>query len=180
MSHVQIQRDTDGARTLPVFREIEERLETVRQRAFHHCATRGGEPGHELDDWIAAEREVMGWPAAELKERNGAYEVEVTLPGFTPKEIEVTATPNELIVHAVTATDRPADEGRVIWSEFGRNEVYRRFDLPTEINADRITAKLDHGILHVMAPKSILPIVLTPPPGQPDAATLAHRVERRS
>lgn len=154
MSHVQIQRDTDGARTLPVFRELADRLEAVRERAFAHFSRRGGEPGHELEDWVAAEREVMGWPVAELKERNGAYEIDVTLPGFSPKDIEVTATPNEMIVHAIATTDRSGEDSRVLWSEFGQAEIYRRIDLPTEINADKVSASLDHGVLHLKAPKS--------------------------
>lgn len=164
MSHVQIQRDADGARTLPVFRELQERLDAVRERAFANFSRRGGAPGHELEDWVAAEREVMGWPVAELKERNGSYEVDVTLPGFSPKDIEVTATPHEMIVHAVSTMDRSGEDSRVLWSEFGQQEIYRRIDLPTEINADRVSASLDHGVLHLKAPKS------APPAAPEDAA----------
>ena len=43
----------------------------------------------------------------------------------------------------------------MIWSEFARNEVYRRVDLPSAVNADRITASLDNGILRVKAPKLV-------------------------
>lgn len=163
MSHVQIQRDAEGARTLPVFRELADRLEAVRERAFAHFSRRGGQPGHELDDWVTAEREVMGWPAAELKERNGAYEVDLTLPGFSPKDIEVTATPHEVIVHAVATTDRSGEDSRVLWSEFGRQEIYRRIDLPSAINADRVSASLDHGVLHLKAPKSVIPATSSEP-----------------
>lgn len=157
MSHVQIQRDTDGERSLPVFQELAERLDAVRERAFALFSRRGGQPGHELEDWVTAEREVLGWPVAELKERNGSYEVDVTLPGFSPKDIEVTATPNEMIVHAVSTMDRSGEDSRVLWSEFGQQEIYRRIDLPTEINADRVSASLDHGVLHLKAPKSAAP-----------------------
>ena len=174
MSHIHIHRDADGARTLPVFRELADRLEAVRKRAFDHFAMRGGEPGHELDDWVTAEREILGRPVAELKERNGAYEVDVTLPGFSPKEIEVTATPTELIVHALSTSARSGDDSRVIWSEFGQQEIYRRIDLPTAINADRISANLDHGVLHVKAPKSAPSASLS---GLPDGAMLAKAIE---
>jgi hypothetical protein len=30
----------------------------VREAAYLHAQTRGLQPGHELDDWLAAEREV--------------------------------------------------------------------------------------------------------------------------
>ncbi len=157
MSHVQIHRDADGERSLPVFQELADRLDAVRERAFALFSRRGGQPGRELEDWVTAEREVLGWPVAELKERNGSYEVDVTLPGFSPKDIEVTATPNEMIVHAVATTDRSGEDSRVLWSEFGQQEIYRRIDLPTAINADKVSASLDHGVLHLKAPKSAPP-----------------------
>jgi hypothetical protein len=31
--------------------------EGIRDRAYEICRERGGEPGHELDDWLKAERE---------------------------------------------------------------------------------------------------------------------------
>ena len=68
MSGIRIQRANDDERALPVFSELAQRLDAVRQRAFELFATRGGTAGHELDDWIAAEHEVLGRPAAELKE----------------------------------------------------------------------------------------------------------------
>lgn len=174
MSHVQIHRDADGARTLPVFRELADRLEAVRKRAFDRFAMRGGEPGHELEDWVTAEREILGWPVAELKERNGSYEIDVTLPGFSPRDIDVTATPKELIVHAVSTSDRSGDDSRVLWSEFGQHEVYRRIEFPTAINADRISANLDHGVLHLKAPKSA---PSASPSDLPAGATLPKSIE---
>ena len=59
MSGIRIQRANDDERALPVFSELAQRLDAVRQRAFELFATRGGTAGHELDDWIAAEHEVL-------------------------------------------------------------------------------------------------------------------------
>ena len=30
----------------------------IRRRAYELFAARGGQPGHELDDWLQAEREI--------------------------------------------------------------------------------------------------------------------------
>jgi hypothetical protein len=35
--------------------------EQIEARAHEIFLRRGSEPGHELDDWLQAEREVMGW-----------------------------------------------------------------------------------------------------------------------
>jgi len=156
MSDIRIQRAGDGDAVLPVFDELARRMDAVRQRAFELFAERGGGAGHELDDWIAAEHELLGWPAAELKEADGEYEVDVTLPGFAAKEVEVTATPKELIVHAATSHEKKAEDEHVVWSEFGSNDVYRRFGFPIQVDADKVTASLEKGILKVKAPKSLL------------------------
>lgn len=36
-----------------------EHEESIRCRAYEICLERGGEPGHELDDWLQAERELQ-------------------------------------------------------------------------------------------------------------------------
>lgn len=36
----------------------EERAERIRKAAYFRAAERGFEPGHELEDWLAAERSV--------------------------------------------------------------------------------------------------------------------------
>ena len=35
--------------------------EQIEARAHEIYCARGAEPGHELDDWLQAEREIMGW-----------------------------------------------------------------------------------------------------------------------
>lgn len=35
--------------------------EQIEARAHEIYLARGSEPGHELDDWLQAEREIMGW-----------------------------------------------------------------------------------------------------------------------
>lgn len=154
MSDIRIQLANEGERDLPVFSELAQRMDAVRQRAFEMFAERGGTEGRDLDDWIAAEHEVLGWPAAELKEANGAFQVDVTLPGFAAKDVEVTATPTELIVHAASTQERKGEDEYVVWSEFGSNDVYRRFGFPRSVVVDKVTATLENGILKVMAPKA--------------------------
>jgi HSP20 family protein len=154
MSDVRIARADNGDRTLPVFDALERRMEAVRMKAYDLFSQRGGAPGRALDDWIAAEGAVLGWTSAELTEREEAYDVDVKLPDFLAEEIELTATSEEVIVHAehtVEKSDKDEDEE---WSEARSQEVYRRFRLPTPVSAEQIVAKLKDGVLHVHAPKA--------------------------
>jgi len=154
MAQVAITKVKDAEKkALPVFDEIAKRLEAVQRRAFELFEQRGREDGHELEDWLQAEHELFGWPAAELAEKNGAYEIGVTLPGFEAKDVEVTATPAEVVIHAATQKEKKSEKDNVLWTEFGSDDVYRRFQVPNAINVDQVTAKLDNGLLRVIAPK---------------------------
>jgi HSP20 family molecular chaperone IbpA len=153
MTEVAVQKVPSAEKNLPVFEEMARRMDAVRKRAFDYFMQRGARPGFELDDWFTAEHEVFGWPAAELKEKNGTFEIEVTLPGFAQKDVEITATPEEVIIHAKMEKRAEKKDEQVLWSEFGSNEVYRRFALPQAIDAAAVTAQLADGILRVKAPK---------------------------
>ena len=157
MSQVAIQKANHGEKTLPVFDEIAKRLEAVRKRAFDLFEERGRQFGHQLEDWLKAERELLGWPAAELVEKDGAYQMQITLPGFEAKEVEVTAAPNAVIVHAAREEEKKTEKGNVLWTEFGSNNVYRRFELPNPINVDKVTATLQNGLLQINAPEIAKP-----------------------
>jgi HSP20 family protein len=152
-------------KTLPVFGEIAKRLEAVERRAFDLFEKRGRELGHELEDWLEAERELLGTSTAELTEKNGAYEIGIALPGFEAKDIEVTTTPNEVIVHAATKEEEKTQKDDRLWSQLRSNEFYRRFEVPVAINVDQVTAKLAAGMLHITVPK-------TPKPKETKAAAV--------
>jgi len=140
-------------RSLPIFKEAEELLRQVRERAFGLSIARGRRRGDPLQDWLAAEREFC-WPAAELVERDKDFVLSIALPGFEPANIVVTATPRELIVHAKleTAAESKKDE-QIVWSDFRTNDVYRRIELAKDIDIDNVSASLKNGLLKVVATK---------------------------
>jgi HSP20 family protein len=158
MSQVAIEKVNDASqKTLPIFGEIAKRFEAIRRRAFGIFEKRGCEGGHDVEDWLEAEREFMGSPAAEVTEKDGAYQVRITLPGFEAKDVEVTATPSEILVHFATKQETKEEKNNILWTEFGSNDVYRRFGVPHPIDVDRVTAKLDNGVLRISAPEIAKP-----------------------
>ena len=155
MANVAIHKVEDvTAKTLPVFEEIQKRLEDVRLRAFELFEKRGHESGRSLEDWLKAEREIFGWPAAEMAEKDEEYELQMMLPGFDAKEVQVTATPSEIIVHAETKLTEKTEQANVLWTEFALNDIYRKFEMPQRIDADMTEATLDKGVLRITAKKA--------------------------
>ncbi len=140
-------------RTLPIFAELEEISDRIQDRAYQLFSDRGFQQGRDLDDWLEAER-LICWPTSELVEHDKDFTIDVALAGFKPDEISVTATPSEIIVKA-EQEERQADEKAVThFSEFRSRKALRRFALPEEVSTDRISAKLQDGILEIQALKA--------------------------
>jgi len=144
-------------RNEPVLASVDALMQSIRERAYGLFSQRGFGDGFALEDWLKAEREIS-WPAAELVEEDKAYQLKVALPGYTAGEIEVTATPQEIIVEAasekkgISKAQEPA-KGTVRWSEFKSNQVCRRFEAPSTIDTNQVTASLQDGLLTVTAAK---------------------------
>src|SRR5438067_864183 len=117
-------------KSYPLLKEIEKRFEHLQRRAFELFERRGRDTGRAVEDWLDAEREVFGWPAAEMSERAKEYRVKLTLPGYDESEIQVTATPTTIVVHAASKAEGKTEKDRVVWTEFGSNEVFRQFKMP--------------------------------------------------
>jgi HSP20 family molecular chaperone IbpA len=152
-------------RALPIFQQVDDMLGRIERRAFELFADRGFANGHDLEDWLAAERELC-WPATELAERDKDFVVSVALPGFEPGQISVTATPRELIVHASAKTERreePAkNESKVLWSELRSSDVFRRVELSEPIDVAKVSATLAQGVLKIVAEKAAKKLVSVP------------------
>lgn len=158
MSNLEVKKvDGEDKKQLSFLEEMEKHFDDVKRRAFELFEKRGAIPGHDLDDWLQAEREILGWSAAELTDKDGNYEIDLTLPGFDPKDIEISVTPDELIIHANVEQKKESKQGDVEMSEFGSNDVYRRFRMPKPIRVDEVAATIDKGILHVKAPHAESP-----------------------
>ena len=158
MSKLSIQKvPSTEQRKLPIFDEIEEIADRIRVRAFKLFRERGFSAGRDLDDWLTAEREIC-WPAAELVEEDDEFEIKVALAGFDPDDILVTATPREIIIKASHKNEREGNDDdrgvRVHWSQLSSNDVYRRIELPADINVKKVEAEFENGMLEIEAPKA--------------------------
>jgi HSP20 family molecular chaperone IbpA len=166
MATINVQKVTKSEdRTLPVFEQIDRMMQRIRERAFAVFAGRGFEPGNALQDWLTAERELC-WPASELVEQDQNYVLNVALAGFEPKDITVTATPRELIVsakaEATRGDKRQSKDERVCWSEFRSSDLYRRVELPADVQVAKVAAEYENGLLKIIAPKAQQPVTVVP------------------
>ncbi len=157
-TNVAVKRIADAKqRNEPALASVDVLMQSIRERAYELFSQRGFGEGFALEDWLKAEHEIS-WPAAELVEEDKAYQLKIALPGYTVGEIEVSATPQEIIVKAASEkrgaskAQEPA-KGTVRWSEFKSNQTCRRFEAPSAIDTNQVTASLQDGLLTVRAAK---------------------------
>jgi len=135
-----------------IWDEIQKMEERVMQRAYDIFRDNGSVAGTDLENWLAAERELMLKPAIELKERNKRFELQVAVPGMDAKDLKVEVTADGLLIKGESRTEKKEEKGAVHTSEFRSGSIFRSIQFPRKVDATKVKADLKNGVLTVVAP----------------------------
>jgi len=133
-------------------------FEEVRRRAYELFEERGYAAGREVEDWLRAEWELLWSPRSEVVETDQEIQVRVAAPGMEAKDLQVTATPEWVIVQGAAGRKREKHAGTVRFSEFSGRKLYRRLELPAPIDVETTKTRLEKGILEIRAVKAVAPV----------------------
>jgi HSP20 family protein len=101
-------------------------------------------------DRVQAEQFVA--PPASVIEADGGYTLEVEMPGVSKDGLDISVENNELTI--VGRRSLPTVEGTLVHHE-SRSENFRRtFELDPSIDANRISAKIEQGLVTLTLPKA--------------------------
>ncbi len=94
-------------------------------------------------------------PAVNIRETADNYDVEVAAPGMTKDDFKVELDGNTLIISSEKKDEREQKEGeRYTRQEFSYQSFQRSFQLHKDVvDIDKIEAKYENGVLHLMIPK---------------------------
>ena len=94
-------------------------------------------------------------PAVNIKETAENYEVEVAAPGMTKKDFKVELDGNSLTISSEKSNqNEEREDGLYSRKEFSYQSFLRTFTLQKEVvDIDRIQAKYENGLLHLLIPK---------------------------
>jgi HSP20 family protein len=91
-------------------------------------------------------------PAATVLENTDGYTLEVEMPGVSKENLEMWVENNELTI--LGRRSMPSVDGTLIHRE-SRSENFRRsFELDPSIDAGKISAKIEQGVVTLTLPKA--------------------------
>lgn len=125
----------------------------ITRRAYELFASNGFTHGHDLEDWLRAESEILQNVPLEISETEKGFEVRAEVPGFTEREIETRVEPRRIYISAEHEGETDRKKGKTIYSERRSHRIARWFELPAEIDPDKVVATLSKGVLEMTLQK---------------------------
>ncbi|MCQ2603714.1 MAG: Hsp20/alpha crystallin family protein [Spirochaetia bacterium] len=93
-------------------------------------------------------------PLTDITETPSEYIFETEFPGFTQEELEVKMDKNRLTLKAEKKTSAEQTENKAHYIMSERQESYfRSFSMPEDIDAEKIKATFENGLLRLEVPK---------------------------
>lgn len=91
-------------------------------------------------------------PAASVLEDADGYTLQVEMPGVNKEGLEISVENNELTI--LGRRSLPTVEGTLIHRESRVENFRRAFELDPSIDTDKISAKVDNGVVALTLPKA--------------------------
>ena len=93
-------------------------------------------------------------PAVDIKEEKDRYLMEVELPGFTEKDVELKVENNVLTLSSKKEETKEESKKGYIRKERKSYSFIRSFSLPENTDIEKIKANFKNGILNIEIPKA--------------------------
>lgn len=104
------------------------------------------------DDLTAGFRTASS-PSVNIKETDGSYELELAAPGFEKSDFIIDVDHNVLTVSSEKESNVEDEGENFTRREFNYASFKRSFTIPESVNADKIKAGYNNGILNISLPK---------------------------
>jgi HSP20 family protein len=99
--------------------------------------------------------EERGWmPAVDVFEKEDRFVVKAELPGMKEDDIDVSVVGDTLSIKGEKKTETETKDEDYYRCERSYGSFYRSIPIPSNVDADKIEASFEDGVLEVALPKS--------------------------
>lgn len=106
----------------------------------------------DLFDWSRTEGNGLV-PRVNIKEEDDGFGVEIAAPGMKKDDFRVQLDNDMLTVSSEVSNNQQEEKDNYTRKEFSYHAFRRSFYLPNTVEADKINAKYEDGILSLWIPK---------------------------
>ena len=92
-------------------------------------------------------------PKVDILETEAAYEINVAVPGLNKEDFKIDLNDNFLTISGERKFSKEKKENNVHVVETQYGNFSRSFSLPENVDASKINAKYNNGILEIVVPK---------------------------
>lgn len=132
-----------AAQTSDPFSAIQNEIDRAFERAWRMFGNGGVEVAEDF----------IQWPAIDVSEDEKAVTLKADIPGVDAKNLEVQVLDNVLTVSGSREEEKSEEKEGYKCQERRSGSFSRSFTLPQYIDASKVDAKYDKGVLTVTAPK---------------------------
>ena len=90
----------------------------------------------------------------EVADKGKEFDIRAELPGVKKEDLDIDIEKDFLKINAKKFDETKEENENYKHSEFSYGEYSRTIQLPEEIDIDKTEAKLEHGVLKIIAPKT--------------------------
>ena len=137
--------------TLMTAWDLFEDLRAAQDEMLRATSRRGWRPGQQYTGGTSPAAWV---PAVDISERKDAYLVAVELPGVRPDDLEITFEDGLLTIQGERHFAHDSAEEKMHRTERYYGAFRRSITLPSHVEADKIEASAQDGVLQILVPKA--------------------------
>lgn len=142
-----------------LFQGLSEWSNRIAERAYEFFAASGFTNGHDREDWLKAEQELLKPIACEVTDAGGEVIVKAEVPGLDAQDLDVRLNGSHLVIAGRhdTSHEEKENNGNTFYLELKSRQVYRMIELPASVTAEHAQAELENGVLELKLRKAEKP-----------------------
>ncbi len=134
-------------------------MELVPWKPFREIGTLRKEMDSLLNRFFAKSPLAEAWgeewaPSMDIKESASSIVVQAELPGMEVKDLDISLTENVLTIKGEKKKEEESKEEHHYFSERYYGMFQRSFRLPSSVQADKVEASFEKGVLKIVLPKT--------------------------
>jgi HSP20 family molecular chaperone IbpA len=129
-------------------REMQQVQLAVSRRAYELFETRGCEHGHDLEDWLQAESELLQPVSVSMAESTDRISIRADVGGFDETELKVSIEPHRI---TILGQKEMKTEG-IERTSSHPHQILEVVDLATQVMPERAVVELQGGALKFELP----------------------------